>query len=277
VHELLFLGIFVLVLYLVVRLAATVMAGLTGARHRSYRQLAARYGGRYENRGLVDPPTVSFAHGGSNVRVGLAPTVAGQAAAPRTRVVARFGRGLPFRLELIPIGRPAPAQAPKGTRPVRSGHADFDRAYLVQANDPDIAREFLGGDPVRGAIENLRRLCPPTGMLVSINPERLLVQVDRNLGQHALLLEAAVRDALVIHDGLLHGVTSRLAVGIDIVAVGPAAAEEAGPPVCEVCGEPIAGLHVVCIACKTPCHRDCWTFVGGCSIFGCSSKQCVSV
>lgn len=275
-YELLYLGVFVLLLYVVVRLAATVMAGLTGARHRSYRQLAARYGGRYENRGLVDPPTVSFAHGGSNVRVGLAPTVAGQPNSPRTRVVARFGRGLPFRLELIPLGRPAPAQAPKGTRPVRSGHPDFDRSYLAQANDPDIAREFLGADHVRGAVEALRRLAPPAGMLLSINPERLLVQVDRNLGHHGSLLDVAVRDALLIHDWLIKSVTTRLAVGIDIVAVGPAATDDAGPPVCEVCGEPIAGGHVVCVTCKTPCHRDCWTFVGGCSIFGCTSKQCVS-
>ncbi|MBX6313576.1 MAG: hypothetical protein IRY99_11765 [Isosphaeraceae bacterium] len=268
------LGLFVLILYLVVRLGATALASLAGSRHKAYRQLAARYGGRYESRGLVDPPTVSFTHNGSNIRVGLAPTVTGQAATPRTRVVARFGRGLPFRLELIPLGRPAPPQPPKGCRPVKSGHADFDRAYLVQANDPDMAREFLHQFAVRGAIDALRRLAPPAGMLVSINPERLLVQVDRNLGVNITLLDLAVRDALVLHDWLQASVTARLAVGIDIVDVGPAPAEEAGPPICEVCGDPIAGLHVICVVCRTPCHRDCWTFIGGCSIFGCTSKQC---
>ena len=46
----------------------------------------------------------------------------------------------------------------------------------------------------------------PGGMLVSINPERLLVQVDRNLGQSSEALAQAVREALVIHDGLLDGV-----------------------------------------------------------------------
>src|SRR5215218_3383885 len=117
--------------------------------------------------------------------VGLAPTIPGQPALPRTRVVARFAKGLPFRLELMPALRPAPAQPPKGTRPVRCGQPEFDRNYSVQANDAEMAREFLRPPEVREAIEGLRRLAPPSGMLVSINPERLLVQVDRNLGAQA--------------------------------------------------------------------------------------------
>ncbi len=273
--EVIGLGVVFLVLYLIVRLASRLVAGLTGTRHRAYRLIAARYGGKYESRGMVDPPTVSFSHLGSTVRVGLAPVVAGQPALPRTRVVARFARGLPFRFELAPYGRPAPPQPPKGTRPVRAGHPEFDRGYVVQANDADMAREFLRSAEARQAVDDLRKLAPPFGMLVSINPERLLVQVDRNLGTQALLLDSAVKAALKLHDCLQHGVTSRLAEGIEIVEAGPAE-EDAGPPQCEVCGDPIVGLHVVCIACKTPFHRDCWTFVGACSTFGCSSKQCTS-
>lgn len=275
--QLTILAVFVLVLYGAVRLASTLVAGLSGARHRAYRQLAAKYHGRYENRGLVDPPTVSFGHNGSAFRVGLAPVVAGQPTQPRTRVVGRFGRGLPFRLELFPSERPTPPQPPKGTRPVATGHGDFDRGFLVRANDPDIAREFLDAVAIRTAIEVLRRLAPPSGMLISINPERLLVQVDRNLGPHGGLLDLAVSEALVIHDGLIASVAGRLAEGIDIVAAGPATAAEAdGPPLCEVCGDPITGGHVFCAACKTPFHRDCWSFVGGCSTFGCSGKQCIA-
>ncbi len=274
--ELVALGLVVLTLYVVIRFASALIAGLAGARHRAYRLLAAKYGGRCETRGLVDPPTVSFSYQGSSCRVGLAPVVAGQPSPPRTRVVARFGRGLPFRLELLPVARPKPAQPPRGTRPVRTGLADFDRNYVVQANDPDMARLFLDSSTVRGAVENLRRLCPPAGMLLSVNPERLLVQVDRNLGLHAPQLDAAVRDALILHDSLQVSVANRLAEGIDIVGVGPATTEDIGPPQCEVCGDPITGQHVVCTLCRTPFHRDCWTFVGGCSTFGCTSKNCVS-
>jgi hypothetical protein len=274
--ELIATGLIVLVFYLVVRFGAKLAAALAGSRHRAYRVLAARYGGRCESRGLVDPPTVSFNHNGSNCRVGLAPIVAGQPSAPRTRVVTRFGRGLPLRMELLPYSRPAPAQPPRGTRPVRLGLPEFDRAYIVQANDPDIARELLGAENVRDAIETLRKLSPPGGMLLSINPERMLVQVDRNLGLQAVALDAAVKQSLLIHDLLQTSVAARLAEGVAIVGVGPADARE-GPPKCEVCGDPIAGAHVTCTLCRTPFHRDCWTFIGGCSTFGCTSKSCVSV
>ncbi|HEV3164145.1 MAG TPA: hypothetical protein VGZ22_08945 [Isosphaeraceae bacterium] len=272
----LILGIFILVLYLVVRLGATATARLAGAKYRAYRQLASQYRGKYENRGLADPPTVSFSHNGSHVRIGLAPNVAGQASNPRTRVVARFARGLPFRMELAPVARPAPPQPPKGTRLVKVGDAVFDRYFVTQANDADIAREFLS-PTVRGSVENLRKMSPPAGMLLSVNPERILVQVDRNLGTNADALAYAVREALGIHDHLQTSVASRLRQGIAIVGVGPAPIEEAGPPMCKVCGESINLHHVVCTTCRTPHHRDCWVFVGGCSIFGCNGKQCTSV
>src|SRR5258708_9625563 len=121
--------------YCIIRLGAAASAWMAGARYRPNRLLAMRYRGRFESRGFSDPPTVSFSYNGSNVRVGLAPQVAGQANNPRTRVVARFRRGLPFRLELAPVSRPAPAQAPKGARLVRSGGQEFDRGYLIQANE----------------------------------------------------------------------------------------------------------------------------------------------
>lgn len=270
------IGIFFVVMYVVIRLLAKGFSGLTGARHKAYRLIAARYRGKYESRGLVDPPTVSFTHAGSAVRVGLAPVVPGQPAMPRTRVVARFSKGLPFRLELMPARRSAPAQPPKGTRPIGIGAPDFDRAYVVQANDPEMARQFLGPPEIRQAIEELRKLAPPAGMLVSINPERLLVQVDRNLGSQAALLDSAVKHALYLHEWLIRSVADRLAEGISIVDAGPTSPEEDGPPQCEVCGDEIEGLHVVCTVCKTPFHRDCWTFIGGCSTYGCSSKQCMA-
>jgi hypothetical protein len=279
--ELVWLGVFFLVLYLVVRFLTKGMSGLSRIRHKAYRQLAQRYRGKYEPRGLVDPPTVSFPHAGSLVRVGLAPVVPNQPATPRTRVVARFAQGLPLRLELMPMGRPQPPQAPKGTRPVKLGQNDFDRAWVVQANDPEITRELFGRIEARTAIENLRRMAPPSGMLLSINPERLLTQVDRNLGAQTATLDAIVRETLLLHDAIVASVAARVSEGIAIVApgtpgIGDDADAEPKEVICEVCGEPVVASHVACVACKTPYHRDCWTFIGGCSTYGCPSKQCVA-
>lgn len=271
--ELIALALFAVPLYLLVRFGATAVSWLTGRRYRSYRQLASRYRGRYENRGLSDPPTVSFPYNGSTVRIGLAPPMPGQPSPPRTRVVVRFGKGLPFRMELAPVARPAPPQPPRGTRPVRTTDADFDRAFVVQANDPDMARDFLKGE-IRRAVGMIQRLGPPGGMLLSVNPERMLVQVDRNLGAQFEALSAAVREALVIHDGLVAGVAAKLAEGVDVIAAGPPSAEDSGPPLCKVCGQLIeAGPRTLCARCKAPHHRDCWEFIGGCSIFGCNGKE----
>ncbi len=204
--ELVILGLIVLFVYLFIRLLANLGAWMSGTRYRAYRQLAARYHGRYESRGISDTPTVSFAHNGSTVRVGLAPTIAGQPdQIPRTRVVARFPSGIPFRLELAPTTRPAPTQPPKGTRKIKIGDPEFDRGFVVQANDLEMARDFLTPH-VRWIHRQLAAAGPPGGMLVSINPERMLVQVDRNLGSNADSLAYAVHEALVLHDGLLEGV-----------------------------------------------------------------------
>src|SRR5690242_12287469 len=108
--ELVFVGVIVLVLYFALRGGTSLFTSFSGRRYRAYRQLANRYRGRYENRGFSDPPTVSFTYNGSNVRVGLAPVIPGQPQGPRTRVVARFSKGLPFRLELSPVLRAQPPQ-----------------------------------------------------------------------------------------------------------------------------------------------------------------------
>ncbi len=271
--ELLILGLVVLSIYIIIRLMSNFSAWMTGARFRAYRQLASRYHGRYETRGLSDPPTVSFMHNGASVRVGLAPTIMGQPGQiPRTRVVARFSHGIPFRMELAPVARPAPPQPPKGTRLVTAGDPAFDLGFVVRANDVEMARDFLC-QPVRTTVASLQQVVQPGGMLVSINPERMLVQIDRNLGTNSESLAWVVKQALSLHDGLLDGVTRRMGQGVDIVEDAEAWQEDQGPPMCKVCGEPIAETEiVVCASCNTPHHRDCWDYVGACSIYGCNGK-----
>jgi hypothetical protein len=262
-----------LFLYLGIRLVASFSAWAIGARFRAYRRLAARYGGRYESRGLGESPTVSFIHDGASVRVGLAPTIAGQPhQIPRTRVVVRFRQGIPFRLELVPEVRPSPLQAPKGTRPVKLGDPEFDREFVVQANDVEMTRDFLC-PATRKTITSLHRAVHPGGMLVSINPERMLVQIDRNLAATSEALPWAVHESLTLHDALMEGVSRRMNQGIDIVDQSNEWLEDHGPPICKVCGEPISnGEVVICAACSTPHHRDCWEYVGACSIYGCNGK-----
>jgi hypothetical protein len=137
-----------------------------------------------------------------------------------------------------------------------------------------MARDFLSPS-VRGAIESLQRLVHSGGMLVSINPERLLVQVDRNLGRSTDGLYLAVGSALLIHDGLQAGVKRRMSQGISIMEGTGEPDPDAGPPICKVCLYPIDAEPIaICSRCLTPHHRECWEYNGGsCSIYGCGCKQ----
>lgn len=271
--DLVICGMVILIGYVAIRAASGWLAGITGAKHHAYRLLAERYFGRFESRGLGEPPTVSFDYRESSVRVGLAPRVAGREEPARTRVVIRFARGLPFRLELAPVSRPAPPQPPKGTRIVRAGYPGVDREYVVQANDPEMARAFLGL-MVWHVLGSLARLGPPGGILLSVNPERLLIQVDRDLGGDFGPLDTMVVASLRLHDALRAGVEERLADGIAIIEPGLEAEIDLAAPTCKVCGDPIdSPRHVLCETCRTPHHEDCWEFIGGCSIYGCRGKR----
>ncbi|GIW89447.1 MAG: hypothetical protein KatS3mg108_3771 [Isosphaeraceae bacterium] len=266
VLALLCLGLYAMIAWLI-RLAAGVLPG----RYAAYRQLAQRYDGRCEARGLVDPPTVRFTHNDRLVRVGLAPRVPEQPDIPRTRVVVRFPHGLPIRLELYPRRRPTPPQPPRGTRPIRLEQPEFDHTYAVHANDADITQTLLGPESVRSALEQLRALCPPAGMLLSINPERLLIQVDRDLGTRFSALEAMTRIALSLSEQLQSSVAARLSEGIHVLA-DPPPEPSADPPACPICGDQILGPHVACNTCRTPTHSECWKYAGRCPTYGCPEK-----
>jgi hypothetical protein len=269
-----FVCLILLAFYFLLRLGAGAFARLMGGRFRPYRMLAERHHGQYESRGMYDPPTVSFTHGDSLVRVGLAPSNPGQSPNPRTRVVARFAKGVPFRLELAPKTRPPLKQEPKGTRPVTLGIPVVDRDFGIRTNDPEMARDLLSPD-VLSAVVDLDSMVHSGGMLVSITPDRLLIQVDRNLAMNFESLDRAVNDALVVHDGLFRSLDRRMTAGIEIVPepMDQTEVESEATPICKVCGEPIGdGPVVVCSSCGTPHHRDCWEYVGACSIYGCRGK-----
>ncbi len=273
-------AVLVLVTYIVVRLVAKGFRAAFAARFRAYRLLARRLDGQYESRGMSEPPTVSFHHRGVAIRVGLAPSIPGQPSGPKTRIVARFGPGQPLRLEISPRLRPGPPQEPRGTRQIRLGVPEFDRVYLARSNDPGLAAELLGCPEFRPSLERLRWLAPPAGMLISVSPERFLVQVDRDLDPVVGGLDLAVHEALGLLDALRERVDARMGEGITIEEVGAlTTGPGATPSTCKVCGEGIDadGPHVVCAACGSPSHRDCWDYLGGCPIFGCRGTRSVPV
>lgn len=254
------------------RLLARAVAWASGTRYVALRRLASRFGGRYETRGLADSPIVSFPHGEDLVRVGLAPASDRNPGLVGTRIVVRFRRGIPFRLDLLPTDSPMLRRAVRGMEPVVLGDREFEGAFAVRANDPDMARDVL--DPTaRWAIHGLNRLTRPGGVSLAVSPERLLVQIDRDLGGDPDALFAAVAETLTVREAIRAGVRRRIAEGVEILEGDGRPDPEEGPPVCKVCGEPVVeGPAIVCETCGAPHHRDCWEFVGSCSIYGCGGR-----
>lgn len=46
---------------------------------------------------------------------------------------------------------------------------------------------------------------------------------------------------------------------------------------CPVCWGPLTDASTGCTSCQTPHHADCFTWMGGCAVFGCGGKQCGAV
>ena len=269
------IGLIFLFVYLLVRLFSKFGAWISGTRFRAYRQLAVRYKGRYESRGLSDSPTVTFIHNGSTVRVGLAPTIVGQPEQfPRTRVVARFARGIPFRLELAPAARPAPHQPPKGTWLVKLGDPEFDRGFVVWTNDNDIACDFLS-PTARRVVSTLQNGVHAGGMLVSVNPERH-ARTDRpqpgseNRSPGLGGPERARASRLTDRRGIRGG--SPKASRSSTRRMTPGTRRKAPPSARSAASRYPGELWSSVLVCGTPHHRECWVYVGACSIYGCDGK-----
>jgi len=239
---------------------------------RLYRQLAEAFQGSIETRGRDQSPLIRFTHRGSLIRAGLSPVNSRNSGdSPRTRVVARFRQSLPFRLEITPRSGPGFTLPPRDARALELNRPDFDSQFRLHANDAAMAAGFLD-DQVRLVLGKMDHLALPDGMLVSVSPERLLTQVDRDLSLDFDQFEQLIRMTLLLHDRLVQAVERHAREGVSIVEeLAGEEPEEAA--VCQVCGEPIGdGPITRCLTCHAPHHGDCWDYVGACSIYGCQGK-----
>jgi hypothetical protein len=246
--------------------------------------LARKRQGRCESRGVSDPPIVTFHHGQALVRVGLAPALANERRPSRTRVVVRFADPQTTRLELIHKDSKQPFNPPRGTRRVDlANHPiaeryDFDPPWILAANDPELANLFLTDLQVQQALDRLLSVVPSGHhLLVTVNPERLMVQVGRPLNQNFKALDLTTTQALLLYDRLLEAIQQTQGRGVKVLEGDAAETSNREPPICQFCGEPIQGDHVRCQQCHTPHHADCWDTNNGCSIFSCKCRQMVVV
>lgn len=223
--------------------------------------------GQLHDRAPSDSPKVSFVHRTSRALLSL--YEARQASRLYTQTTFTIPPGWRHRLEIFPQRFLDEEGGGGDPGDVRIGDEEFDRRFVVRTDDQDFAREYLDS-AARGWIERLRGLAGNEGILVSLNPARLLIR------KPAVFAETEVLRAFVDLSRLLFDrIYDRWQKesGIEILE---GTAPESSVSVCQVCGAGLEDRSVVfCRSCRTPHHDECWNYNGGCSTFACGEKTFV--
>jgi len=234
--------------------------------NRAYQRFAETRGGELHNRQLFQSPKVSFTHHGARALLSIYEP-GDSTGLLHTQLTYTVPEGWPYRLEVFPQRRPD--EGVSTANDIRIGDDEFDRRFVVKANDAKFAREFLDG-AARQAVEDLRNLLGNDRILVSLNSSRLMVRKE------SVIAEA---DDLNVFADLACRLQDRIelfwqrASGIEILDESPAG-PDASAPTCQICGSEIApDVRVNCRRCGTPHHKDCWEFNGQCSTYACGEKR----
>ncbi|MCI0360658.1 MAG: hypothetical protein L0211_19450 [Planctomycetaceae bacterium] len=183
-----------------------------------------------------------------------------------------------FRLEVYPQDALSGFRRLWGMEDIEIGSPEFDRSFYISGNHPAPVRDMLTAE-VQACIWKLARLgsAPPVygtrdiqvkfvGGLLTITKPRVLNSAE-HLDEFIRLAAELFQAALATRST---GITFVGEVSID--AKEPDALESR----CQICGEPLAADIVYCGGCRTPHHRECWEYFGGCSTYACGHKQYVT-
>ena len=182
-----------------------------------------------------------------------------------TRV--RFDWRSDRRMRVAPEGFETRIRRLLGGADIEFDDPAFDDRFWVESSHPGWARGLLP-PATRQALVRLQ--WAPRGDYsdvltldvgasgVSLRISRILIDNPDALGTFVELCISILRKARGFAE--VEGVVLEAAV----VQAGSA---------CPVCGQEVAREVLPCPACRTPHHRDCWRYFGGCAIFGCQTRM----
>ncbi|MDP6444545.1 MAG: RING finger protein [Pirellulaceae bacterium] len=252
--------------FLFVSIVLTVMGALgasTRARssrlENSFRHIAQRYGGSFVSGGWFSRPVVHFRYGHDRIHVTI------HTSRINKRNYTHIGLDWPdgaFRCEIMSRWAYIPNQLEfRGLHESLAGDISFDRDYVVLTDDHEELRRLLTPG-VMMLVNRLRGLFGDNFVHLSFNHGSLSVVKQRLVEQNEPL-ESYLRSFLELYDQAMLTRT----VGIEFSETGDGVVLTEA--VCQVCGEDIVTDMVFCQRCRTPHHRDCWDYIGACSVYGC--------
>ena len=227
-----------------------------------YAQLAERFGGTADRGDWMRRPTARFVHNGANVLVDVYST-GGKHPQYYTQVHVTWPDKT-LRCEVYPANFFSKVGNYLGMADVEIGAKEFDEEYQISGHDPEAMKAFLSPG-VQNAINDLRAFAGNGEIYVLVSGGTLLVKKHGFYREFDQLSRYVVLALELYEQAIL--TSSRGVEFIDQPQPG------VGPPICQVCGEAIEADPVLCRACKTPHHKDCWSYYGACSTYGCGEKR----
>lgn len=154
---------------------------------------------------------------------------------------------------------------------LETGDYEFDRTFAVEGNDAEFIRSWLSPE-TRSHVYGLQRAVGVDRFFrISLAGRRLLVESDRPVHEDPALVGVVLLANRIAELALQSlGVTPDEEVRVIAISHAPAPGAS-----CQVCGDPLGEQPVLCTRCRTPHHRECWEYVGGCSTFACQTREFV--
>jgi hypothetical protein len=258
--------VFLLVLGLFLA-ALVVFAGSANSRaarwNQAFAQVAQQFRGSYASGGWFSEPSVRLMYGTAHARLScyslgrsgktvVQLVIEQQEARSRAEMLSR-----PSTVTLVP--------SLAGLTEVELNWGQQFARWEVAAADYDEARHLLT-DAVRLALDRVWLHPLPSDTAVSLLPGWIVVRKVWDVPRAADLAQF-VELACALNDQVqLAG-----AAGIEFLTSDEA--QVIDDALCCVCCERLTEGVVFCVRCKTPHHRDCWEYSGGCSTYGCGARM----
>ncbi|MDX1947174.1 MAG: RING finger protein [Pirellulaceae bacterium] len=177
-----------------------------------------------------------------------------------------------LRCELVPQRAFDSLRRLLGMEDIEIGSPPFDEAFYITGNRREV-RELLSAD-VQVAVLRLN----PLGNLSEVAAKNVYVEFKGGVLTITKPLNLVsfeeLEQFILLSAEVYRAAIATQAAGISFVEAEPTL-PDAQDSRCQVCGEPLAGDIIYCSACKTPSHRDCWKYFGGCSTYACGGKKYV--
>ena len=234
---------------------AILKPGEGSAIRQAMKLTARRLQGRYHPGGFIRSQEVEWTLEGVSCRL----AARSDGAYSPGSVTVRFQRPCAARLRLAPESAWWKVRKFFGAADFRIGDPDFDRDFVIQADNGAWARRVLTREVRALAL----RLDLIQSFGLDLGPAGMSIRTGNSISEVPERLVLFVREALDL--GLaIHRVLDPAMVVSEM--------EMASTGTCPVCATAVVEEVDVCSRCRTPHHKDCWDYLGGCAVFGCAGR-----